>query len=147
MTNNLFWVVRETLKAYIPELIVFNKKPILIDNPIPEYADVCQCGKVWYSPHGSIRMYNKHDKSFSDITWDSGPVPAKLIIVIDNPDFYIQRYKDCLFIDRRISTRICFRNGKYVNEKYVRHVFRISNKLFPDITEESGIIGVKVQRI
>lgn len=147
MTKNLFWIVRETFKAYRPELIIFNKKPTLIDDSIPEHADIYQSGKFWYSIHGSIFMDDKFDKRFSDITWYSDPIPVKLIIVSDNPDFYIQRYKDCLFIDRRISTCICFRNGKYVNKKYVKHEFRISNKLFPDITEESGIIGVKVQRI
>ncbi len=149
MIKNLFWVVRETTKVCEPDLIVFNKKPTLIDvNYIaPEYADFYQDGKSWYSNHGSLFMDNKRDKRFSDITWNSDPIPVKLIIVSDNPDFYIQRYKDCLFIDRRISICICFRNGKYVNEKYVEHNFRISNKLFPNITEESGIIGVKVQRI
>ena len=147
MAKNLVWIVRETYKACRPELIVFNKKPTLIDDSIPEHADIYQSGKWWYSIHGCIFYDDKFDKRFSDITWYSDPIPVKLIIVSDNPDFYIQRYKDCLFMDQRISTCICFRNGKYVNKKYVKHEFRISNKLFPDITEESGIIGVKLERI
>ena len=73
------------------------------------------------------------------------PVEVKLIICNTEPDMYIQRYKDCLFINSRLETYY-IGGDRHRKVTEVPHSFRISNKLFPDVTEESGIVGVKIAR-
>ena len=147
MVENIFWLVRGTEIVYRPELMVYNKKPKKIKYFLPEYQHEYDGGLFWHSYHGYVCLNDRYDKRFSDITRYDDPVAVTLVIDNENPDFYIQRYKDCLFISNRKSTCIRFKNGKDVREEYVAHDNRISNKLFPDITEDSGIVGVRLERI
>ena len=61
----------------------------------------------------------------------------------NNPDLLIQRIKSNLFIS--VETVKYIKRGKEVIE--LRYPTRISNKLFPGITEKDGIIGVKIEVI
>lgn len=101
---------------------------------VPEYQHEYDGGLFWHSYHGYVCLNDRHDKRFSDITRYDDPVSVTLVIDNENPDFYLQRYKDCIFISNRKSTCIRFKNGKDVREEYVEHDNRISNKLFTDIT-------------
>ncbi len=78
----------------------------------------------------------------------------------EEPDLFIQRVADNLFIfcttisvgrwkpreGGKIKTAILGKH-RFVEEKEVPHVNRISNKLFPEVTEESGVTGVMIERI
>ena len=64
-------------------------------------------------------------------------------IIITDTEKFIKDLKEQDY--KIIGTKVT--NGKDVREEYVEHNNRISNKLFPDITEDSGIVGVKLERI
>ena len=128
--KNIFWLVMSKRGPYP---ILYSRKPYLVYfNENHEY---------WFSVHSECYPNINTAKRLQ--VDSKTPVPVKLIICNDNPDMYIQRYKDCLFIKSRLETY--YRGVQKVTE--VPHGFRISNKLFPDVTEESGIVGVKIVKI
>ena len=127
--KNLFWLVMNK-RGHYP--ILYSRKPYICSYEDQEY---------WFSVY-SESYPNLHAAERLQVDSET-PVPVKLIICNDNPDMYIQRYKDCLFIGS--STQTYYRGGKKVTE--VPHNCWISNKLFQDVTDESGIVGVKIVKI
>ena len=150
-SKNLFWLARDRRKG-VKCLILFNRKPSLHNYFSPQYADDYIDGKWWETWNGYYHLNDKEVMNrFSDIDYDTEPVPVKLILagikcwdgVNEVPDLYIQRYRDCLFIGKKYYRSWIGGNKKRecIN---IPHAARISNKLFPDVTEESGILGVKI---
>lgn len=138
--KNLFWLVRSTLIGS-QQLELYNRKPYKIDYSYSEISKRYHDGSVWSSYHGM--SYPKKDliDRFPDIDHNS-LIPVKLVINRDNPDMLIQRIKSNLFISE--GTVKYIKRGKEVME--LRCPTRISPKLFPEITEESGIIGVRIDK-
>jgi hypothetical protein len=138
--KNLFWVVRSTLIGST-QLMLYNRKPYKLDISYdPELANYYKDKFMWFSAHGESYLNNNAINKFP-ITSDES-IPVKLIIDNDNPDMFIQRKNDNLFIgDNTIEYVTC---GDKIVE--LRYSSRISSKLFPEITEESGIIGVRIER-
>lgn len=137
--RNLFWLVLSTEGAGIVSL--FARKPNKEKIPNDEYRKYYTEDFRWgsnhsvYHPNGSVRNRLPVDKLV--------PTKVRLVICNDNPDLYMQRYKDCLFVNSHLVTYYIGgdRNRKVTQ---VPHTFRLSNKLFPDVTEESGIVGLKI---
>lgn len=149
--RNLFWVARDRHKGS-KCLIVYTRKPTLYNYFSEQWRDDYVDGKWWetWDNYFHVPRLNLREP-FSDIEYDTEPVPVKLILmgvkcwdgVEEKPDMYIQRYRDCLFIDINYYESWIGGNKKRKCLN-VPHNMRISNKLFPDITEESGIVGVKI---
>lgn len=148
--KNLFWLARDRRGSKY--LILYHRKPTLRDYFVANYRHEFVDGKWWESFHETHHLHTKSIlERFSDIDYDTEPVPVKLILmgikcwdgVEEKPDMYIQRYRDCLFIYTNYYESWIGgdKKRKCLN---VPHNMRISNKLFPDITEESGIVGVKI---
>ena len=139
--KNIFWLVMSTRGK---EAILFARKPYkdtwISKEYIKDYKDAFR----WFSIHGE---YYPHNRVLERIPVDHlTPVKVKLIICGENPDLWIQRYKDCLFVNSHLETYYIGGNrNRKVTQVY--HNFRLSNKLFPDVTEESGIVGVKIVKI
>lgn len=148
--KNEFWLVDSTRKNVF-EPLLYSRKPYLIDWSFSELKDDYKDEKIWFSCHS--KSYPNKDILERIPEAKVSPVPVKLIIagdyinngIVEKPDMYIQRYNDCLFINTHTETVYegCDENRKTVR---VPHAYRISNKLFPDIVEESGIVGVKIVR-
>lgn len=137
--KNEFWLVMDT-RCNQP--LLFARKPYKISAPNTEYAWCYKDGFYWFSRYGEYYpSLNVMDRlQFGHKT----PIKVKLVICDDeNPDLYIQRWKDCLFFSGRIE-RLWICGDKDREVIRVSHNLRLSNKLFPDITEESGIVGVKI---
>lgn len=150
-SKNLFWLARDRRKG-VKCLILFHRKPSLHTYFSEQWRDDYVDGKWWESWHDYYHLDGKEVMDrFSDIDYDTEPVPVKLILagikcwdgVNEVPDLYIQRYRDCLFIGKKYYRSWIGGNKKRecIN---IPHAVRISNKLFPDLTEESGIVGVKI---
>lgn len=138
--RNIFWLVRSTRTN---ELLLFSRKPVV--EKAPEKWKDCYKNEVYWS--SSYSEYYPNNQVGERIRVDHIiPIPVKLIICNDNPDMYIQRCKDCLFICSRLET--CYIGGNR-DRKVTRvpHSQRISNRLFLDVTEESGIVGIKIIKI
>ena len=115
--------------------------------------------EVWVCRHSYRHIAPESSNKFKDLEWNSEPIPVRLVRTNDErPDFYIQRYGECLFIatsKTRYWTSVPTTNWfkklfhKYEwGERYmVVHNDMISNKLFPEVTELSGIVGVNMERI
>ena len=142
--KNLFWLARSTRKGS-RELLLFNREPYKIDWSFSPYADEYHDKKIWFSCHGESYPGNKVCLTkFLDVTYEKA-IPVKLIIDNDNPDMFIMRLRDNLFIDSFTHKVIYGSQGKEKIE--IRHELRISNKLFPEVTDETGIVGVRIERI
>jgi len=139
--KNLFWLVRSTRTN---GLILFSRKPVVEKAP-EKWKDRYENGVYWSSFYSEYFL-NNHQVGERIQVDHIIPIPVKLIICNDNPDMYIQRCKDCLFICSHLET---YYIGGNRNRKVTRvpHSQRISNKLFLDVTEESGIIGIRIIKI
>lgn len=126
--KNLFWLVRSISGN---ELILYSRKPYLMQLTKGNFC--------WFSVYSEcypgIKVAERMEID------NKTPIMVRLEICSHEPDMYIQRYKDCLFINSHTQTYYIGSKGKVTE---VPHVFRISNKLFPDITEKSGIVGIKI---
>jgi len=126
--KNLFWLVRSIRTN---ELILYSRKPYLMQLPKGNF--------YWFSVYSecypSIKVAERMEID------NKTPIMVRLEICNHEPDMYIQRYKDCLFINSHTQTYYIGCKEKVTE---VPHVFRISNKLFPDVTEKSGIVGIKI---
>ncbi len=138
-SKNLFWLVKSTLKGS-RQLILYNRKPYRLDISYSKYADEHYDREIWFSVHSESYLGNNVIDKFSDITHET-PQPVKLLIDDFDPDMFIQRKKDNLFISSR-TMKITKGTGEEVIE--LSYPTRISNKLFPGITEKDGITGVKI---
>ena len=156
MKENVFWVVKSTLKAGKERWILFNGTPV----KIPHRSTHCSYheNKIWTSSHGFCYLKEEIQK-FNDIGYDSEPLKVRLEITQDeNPDLYMQRYGSCLFISNHVERywhavkednkiKKIFRKYKWIEDSRVPHVKMISNKLFPEITEETGVVKINIVRI
>ena len=87
-----------------------------------------------------------------EIKYNTEPIPVHLVLTDENPDIYIQRVGENLYIGELETVEkyskhligMLFRVKKITQ---VEHVFRISPKLFPEITEKDGYKGVKTETI
>lgn len=127
--KNIFWLVKSRRTN---ELILFSRKPHLMEFH-------CSGDLQWFSVYSKCYPNIKVAKRIE--IDNKTPIMVKLAICDNEPDMYIQRYKDCLFINSHLHT---FYIGGRREVTEVPHVFRISNKLFPDVTEKSGIVGIKI---
>lgn len=137
--KNLFWLVKST-SIGSRELILYNRKPY--KEMLPHdyiYAKNYHDESRWWSSHSENYPNNETIERFPGITHND-LIPVELIIDNDNPDMLIQRKKDNLFISSGTTKYI--KGGREVVE--LRYPTRISPKLFPEVTEESGIVGVKI---
>ena len=156
MIENVFWVVKDTRKD-MNDYFMFNSLPwkYTWKSQYVDYYD----DKVWTATHGKHYLGEGVAEKFKDIDHNSAPVKVKLVLTDDkNPDLYMQRYKDSLFIRTHTEKywhavqntnrflRI-IKKYKWVEAERVPHAYRISNKLFPEVTEEMGIVGVNIVRI
>lgn len=139
--RNLFYLVRSTEKVSNPLLILCNRKPHK-DKVWVKYADKYYDGLSWRSVYGMCYLKINRD----EIKYDTEPIPVRLVLTNENPDTYIQRVGENLYIGELEKfdkyRRLMFRVKKKVIQ--VKHVFRISPKLFPEITEKDGYRGVKI---
>lgn len=143
--KNLFWLTRSTRKGS-KILILFNREPYKEDWSFCEYADDYYDKKIWFSCHGE--SYPRKETcltKFLDITHEKA-IPVKLVIDTEGePDLFIQRVRDNLFIGPDIFKVYC--GSKMIEKFRISHHSRISNKLFPEITDETEIVGVRIERI
>lgn len=136
--KNLFWLTRST--SISMELILYNRKPYREKLPLDyEYAKFYHDSSRWFSIHDQSYPRESTMKRFSWITYND-LVPVELVIDNDNPDMLIQRRGNNLFISS--GTVKYIKGGKEVVD--LRYPSRISSKLFPEVTEESGIVGVRI---
>jgi hypothetical protein len=139
--KNLFWLVKNTIIGS-RELILYNRKPYKEKLPPDDkYAEHYHDKSRWYSLHDQSYPGKSTIERFSWI----GPndiIPVELVIDNDNPDMLIQRKKDNLFISSGTTKYIKMVSREEIIE--LRYPSRISPKLFPEVTEESGIVGVKI---
>ena len=126
--KNIFWLVKSRRTN---ELILFSRKPYLMQM---SNGDI-QWFSVYSECYPNVKVAKRMEVD------DKSPIMVKLVICNHEPDMYIQRYKDCLFISSHIHT---YYIGGKIKATEVPHIFRISNKLFPDVTEERGIVGIKI---
>lgn len=138
--KNLFWLVKST-KIGSNLLELYNKKPYKVDYSCSDIADYYYDKSLWHSCHGvsypDVKLLDRFSITYDDI------VLVELVIDNDNPDMFIQRKGDNLFISND-KVRIIKWFFKIITE--LKCPSRISPKLFPEITEESGIIGVRIER-
>ena len=156
-----FYLVRDTLQVIEPDYILFNNEPSLYEIPGEGwYKDNSYKGSRWYSAHGNCYLNRDKAKKFYDVKFEPVMVRLRMCSEGEEPDLFIQRVADNLYISCTTITvgRWKPREGgkfktailgkrRFVEEKEVPHVNRISNKLFPEVTEESGITGVVIERI
>ncbi len=137
--KNLFWLVRST-RIGSKDLILYNRKPYKY--PVSgEYASEYCGGVRWISGHSESYTSGDLINRFPEIDYET-LIPVKLIIDSDNsPDMLIQRKKDNLFISNS-KVKVIKGTGEEIHE--LRYPTRISPKLFRDITEELGIVGVRI---
>ena len=138
--KNVFWLVLSTDK-YFHHPLLFSGMPHRY--PLYNYLEDYDEGWRWISWQHSV--YYPKTYSLEGVSVDKyTPIRVKLEICDKEPDMYIQRWKDCLFINSR--TEMYYTHGIFGKKKHVQvpHDFRISNKLFPEITEKSGIVGVVI---
>jgi hypothetical protein len=136
--KNLFWLVRSTrIGSNLLEL--YNKKPYKVDYSYSYISEYYYDKSLWYSCHGvsypDVKLLDRFSITYDDI------VPVELVIDNDSPDMFIQRKGDNLFISND-KVRIIKWSFKIITE--LKYPTRISPKLFPEVTEESGIVGVKI---
>ena len=99
--------------------------------------------------HDSIWFKKKYRNVFN-LTFEDGAKECRLVIdkETSDPMFYIQRVGENLFIAQNPTDIYSYIHRKKVKVgSYVEHNHRISNKLFPEITDKDGIIGVNVELI
>jgi len=143
MVENKFWLVK-SLEERSRSYEMFNGVPHRV-----LYSDI----KFWTARHGHCYLGEQSLGKVTDITSETEPVQVKLVQTDnDIPDFYVQRYGDCLFINYRTEKyyKPCKRKligWKHIEVERVPHIYQISNKLFPEITEESGIVKFNIERI
>lgn len=136
--KNTFWLVMSTRCM---EPLLFARKPYKIPILDPEYEVRYKDGYYWFSRYGeyypSLNVMNR--LQFDHKT----PIKVKLAVCNENPDLYIQRWNDCLFVSNKLERSFI---GGYMDRELIRvsHNLMLSNKLFPEVTEESGIVGVKI---
>lgn len=158
--ENVFYVVRST-RVWGKDYMLFNSKPYKLDLSTmfrQDYVD----GKMWTAAHGYCYLRDDVGEKFSDITCLSEPIPVKLVRhkkeSNTEPDLYVERVGDNLFIDNRLDGSYravpetnrflkLFRKWRWVESKRTRRCYRISNKLFKDITYDDGVIGMDIERI
>ena len=136
---NIFWLVLSTDKG-CNRPILFSREPH--QHPETTYREWYDDGWKWISWHGTY--YPPKDGVKYATPNKYKPIKVKLELCDDNPDMYIQRYKDCLFISSFISSYRWGGDGFTKLHYEVPHSYRISNKLFPEVTEKSGIVGIKI---
>ena len=155
--ENLFWLVKWT-GLWADEYVLFNHIPHKESCGISEYSDDYKDGLVWTSSHGCAWVNRENVYKFSDITCDDKPIASRLVQTNDNvPDFYVERRGDNLFIcgftyryhkwKRRTDFWRHFRKWQRLDFEKVPGNFQISNKLFPWLTEKSGICRFNVEII
>ena len=142
--RNLFYLVRSTEKVSNPSLILCSRKPHK-DKVWDEVADKYYDGLRWRSVYGMC--YPKINRD--EIKYNTDPVPVRLVLTKENPDMYIQRVGENLYIYDRLETVEKCHSILwlwYWTEKIqqVPHHFRISPKLFPKIKERDSYKGVKI---
>jgi hypothetical protein len=145
--RNLFYLVRSTEKVSNPGLILCSRKPHK-DKVWDKFADKYYDGLRWGSVYGMC--YPKINRD--EIKYDTEPIPVRLVLTDENPDLYIQRVSENLYIGELETFEKYYKHliGMLFRVKkitQVKHVFRISPKLFPEITEKDGYRGVKIETI
>ena len=143
MAENKFWITKSLSE---------RSSEYEIHNSIPSRCSYKEL-KYWSGRHSHSYLGQQSMEKVSDITRETEPVPVRLVHTdSETPDFYVQRYKDCLFINNRLEKYFSPRKRKLFGWKYVEmervpHIYMISNKLFPEITVESGIVKFNIERI
>ena len=150
MVENKFWVVK-SLSERSNEYELFNSIPSRY-----AYKEL----KYWGARHSHCYLGKQTYEKFADVDRSTEPVEVRLVPTdSETPDIYVQRYRDCLFINNRLERYYSPRRRtlfgrkfkilgwKYVECERVPHIYRISNKLFPEITEECGPVKFNIERI
>lgn len=140
--RNLFWLVKSTMIGS-RSLMLYNRKPYKEDISYNEYASEYKDKSIWFSVHSEFYLKNDAIDKFPNASQDN-QIPVKLVVDKDNPDMFIQRRKDNLYMDSKIHK---YWKGTNPNYEEVSCYSRISNKLFPEITEDDGIVGVRIEEI
>jgi len=139
--KNLFWLVKSTLIGS-KQLLLYNRKPYKIDISYYEYGHEYYDKLKWFSCYDETYLKNDAINKFPITHNDI--IPVKIVLDLDNnnPDLLIYRKRDNLFISDGI---VKYKKGK---EEVIelRCPSRISPKLFPEITEKDGIVGVKIEK-
>ena len=134
--KNLFWLGESAIIGS-NEVVLYNQKPYRTEACFgwhsPEYY---KDGWTWFSLHGKSYPERRLHNKFPTLDYET-LIPVELVIDNDNPDMFIQRVRDNLFISCGI---LDYDGGK----KKLWYPSRISPKLFPEVTEESGIVGVRI---
>lgn len=137
--RNLFYLVRSTEKVSNPLLILCSRKPHK-DKVWDEFADKYYDGLRWRSVYGMC--YPKINRD--EIKYNTEPIPVRLVLTKENPDIYIQRVGENLYIGELETYEKHYKLFGVKKITQVKHVFRISPKLFPKIKERNGYKGVKI---
>lgn len=157
MKENCFWVVKSTDKN-IDKWLLFNSHPWKCTWRSSLYRDYYD-DKVWTATHTMHYLGDNAVEKFKDVDHNTEPVKVRLVITQDkNPDLYMQRYHECLFLANHLEHywhavkeenkfKKIFRKYKWVENSRVPHVRMISNKLFPEVTEETGVVKINIERI
>lgn len=144
--RNLFWLVKSTLVGS-KQLILYNRKPYKIDISYSRYAINYYDKLEWFSGHSESYVNSEsHNKDLIDkfpITHND-LIPVRLVKCDSNPNLFIKRKNGNLFMSN--GTIVVIRGtGEEILE--LQAPSRISPKLFPEVTEESGIVGVIIEVI
>ena len=154
--ENIFYVVKSTCLDW-ENYLLFNSVPHK-QRFVSEYYDYYN-NEIWSARHGKCYFAKRSNYKFQDLTYDSEPIKVKLVRCNDDndiPDFYIQRCGENFFITNK-KERVWkavkndgffkfFKKWKWVEFEQVPHICRISNKLFPEITEEMGVVEMMIKR-
>ena len=153
MMENIFWVVKST--EGIDKYLLFNSKP----NKIKWHSFLKDKDEeLWVARHSHLPLSKESAEKFKDIQGEDMAKVSLIITEDENPDLFIQRYKECLFIANHLEPywhlvkednklKKIFRKHKWVRDTRVPHFHMISNKLFHNVTEETGVVKINVVRI
>ena len=139
--KNIFWVVLSTYKGNnIP--LLFSREPVR--RKVLGFKEEFDEDWQWFSVHSQYWPYKNGLKNVVVDKYTPVKVMLELCKDGDECDMYIQRYHDCLFISSHLSSYRC--GSDFFSKLHVQvpHNFMISNKLFPEVTEKSGVKGVKI---
>ena len=144
--RNLFWLVKSTLVGS-EQLILYNRKPYKINIAYSKYAINYYDKLKWFSGHSEYYVnggsYNKDLANKFNITHND-LIPVRLVRCDYKPNLFIKRKKENLFISNE-TIKIVRGTGEEILE--LQAPSRISPKLFPEVTEKSGIVGVVIEAI
>jgi len=77
------------------------------------------------------------------VTCTDEPVEFHLVVDRENPQWYVERVGENLFVDYALHTRIMCNDGLEV--RMTDRSMRLTPSYLPEVTEKDGIVGVRIE--